>query len=132
MSTRFSRQRTAIKAYLSDNRSHPTADDVYAAVRAEFPNISLGTVYRNLNRLCEDRELRKLSFRDSPDRFDPHTDAHSHFICTCCGRVEDLPEEAFRDLNEAAGRLADGSISTHELTFYGICNNCKHITSKGE
>ncbi len=124
MSTRFSRQRAAIVAYLSGNTAHPTADEVFTAVRTDFPNISLGTVYRNLNHLCEAGEVRKLCFRGSPDRFDPLTAEHGHYVCTKCGRAYDLPEEAFSGLDEEAGAFAPGSVSSHELIFYGICKKC--------
>ena len=61
-------------------RHHPTADTVYAGIKAEFPNISLGTVYRNLSLLVELGEIAKISTGDGPDRFDCNTKPHSHLI----------------------------------------------------
>lgn len=67
---KYSRQREAIKASLMNRHDHPTADALYASIREEFPNISLGTVYRNLNLLVETGEIRKLSCGSGADHYD--------------------------------------------------------------
>ena len=76
---KYSRQREAIKNYLASTRNHPTADSVYMHVKKEFPNISLGTVYRNLNLLSELGEIVKITAPDGGDRFDGHTEPHNQF-----------------------------------------------------
>ena len=76
---KYSRQREAIKSYLASTTSHPTADTVYMHVRKEFPNISLGTVYRNLNLLTDLGEAVKITTPDGADRFDGNTNPHYHF-----------------------------------------------------
>ena len=76
---KYSRQRESIKASLMSRKDHPTADAVYASIREEFPNISLGTVYRNLNLLVELGEVQKLTFGDGKDHFDADTSLHYHF-----------------------------------------------------
>ena len=121
---KYSKQREAIKDFLTDNPSHPTADDVYAHMRQQFPNVSLGTVYRNLNLLAECGEIRKLSFTNGPDHFDYVTAPHYHFICKCCGRIYDMPEDVSKVIFEAASEKAPGVIDSHELVFYGVCNEC--------
>ena len=78
---KYSRQRESIKASLMSRKDHPTADAVYASIREEFPNISLGTVYRNLNLLVELGEVQKLTFGDGKDHFDADTSLHYHFVC---------------------------------------------------
>ena len=78
---KYSRQRESIKACLMGRRDHPTADHVYLTIREVYPNISLGTVYRNLNLLVELGEARKLSFGYGPDRFDGDLTPHYHFVC---------------------------------------------------
>ena len=75
---KYSRQRESIKASLMNRKDHPTADAVYASIREEFPNISLGTVYRNLNLLVELGEVQKLTFGDGKDHFDADTSLHYH------------------------------------------------------
>ena len=76
---KYSRQREAIKDYLSSVTTHPTADTVYLNVKQEFPNISLGTVYRNLNLLAEIDDAIKISTPNGGDRFDGRTMPHYHF-----------------------------------------------------
>ena len=78
---KYSKQREAIKNFLVTRYDHPTAETVYLNIRKEFPNISLGTVYRNLNLLAEIGEIQKLSSGIGPDRFDGNPAPHYHFIC---------------------------------------------------
>ena len=80
---KYSRQRESIKDYLNSTTEHPTADTVYLNVRKEFPNISLGTVYRNLNLLAEIGDAIKIPTPNGGDRFDGRTIPHYHFCCTC-------------------------------------------------
>ena len=87
---KYSRQREAIKSYLVSRHDHPTADMVYTAIRKIYPNISLGTVYRNLTLLEEQGDIIKISCGENSDRFDGRTDPHYHIICRECGCVEDL------------------------------------------
>ena len=77
---KYSRQRESIKNYLQSTTEHPTADTVYAHVREKVPNISLGTVYRNLNLLAEAGDALKISTPSGGDRFDGRTNPHYHFI----------------------------------------------------
>ena len=87
---KYSRQRAAIKEYLSHTYGHPTADTVYLHIRKEFPNISLGTVYRNLNLLADMGEAIKISTPEGGDRFDGRTAPHYHVVCSRCSRIFDL------------------------------------------
>ena len=96
---KYSRQREAIKNYLEGRKDHPTADMVYTAIREVYPNISLGTVYRNLTLLAKQGEISKISCGENSDRFDIRTDPHYHFICEKCGRVEDLPDMDMQAVN---------------------------------
>ena len=121
---KYSRQREAIKDYLSSVTTHPTADTVYMHIKEEFPNISLGTVYRNLNLLVELGEIRKLSCGDGTDHFDYDTSPHYHYVCRQCGRVMDIPMEATKELETAAKELVPGTIDDHTVFFYGICDEC--------
>lgn len=87
---KYSRQRECILKNLQSRRDHPTADMVYESVQIEEPNISLGTVYRNLSFLTENGQILKISTGIGPDHFDGFTEAHNHFVCRKCGRVLDL------------------------------------------
>lgn len=121
---KYSRQRESIKNCLMNRHDHPTADTLYLNIREEFPSISLGTVYRNLNLLVELGEVRKLSCGDGADRFDADTTPHYHFICRDCGEVYDLPMETVDTMNKAAQGYCDGRIDNHITYFYGTCNKC--------
>ena len=91
MSTlKYSRQREAIKNFLMNRNDHPTADTIYTCLREEYPNISLGTVYRNLSLLEEIGEISKISVGSGADHYDGDTTQHQHFICTRCNQVYDI------------------------------------------
>lgn len=122
---KYSRQREAIRSYLSRTKEHPTAEAVYAAIREIHPNISLGTVYRNLNLLVSTGEIQKLSCGDGSDHFDYDTSSHYHFICTDCGCVLDLEMNSIDSINDIAGSHFNGSIEGHSTYFYGKCPDCK-------
>ena len=122
---KYSKQRASIKDYLMHTTSHPTADTVYLHIKEEFPNISLGTVYRNLNLLAEIGEIQKLSPGIGPDRFDGNPAPHYHFICRHCGCVMDLTVSGLDHINILAGQDFDGEIEGHITYFYGACPFCK-------
>lgn len=125
---KYSRQRESIKSCLMNRHDHPTADALYMSIREEFPNISLGTVYRNLNLMVEMGEIRKLSCGNGPDRFDADTHPHYHFVCRECGEVEDLPVETSQHLNESVQQYCSGQIESHITYFYGVCRHCLEKT----
>ena len=121
---KYSRQREFIKNSLAKRCDHPTADMLYTSIRKEFPNISLGTVYRNLNLLAEIGEIQKLNFGGVADHFDARTAPHYHFICKCCLQVSDLPMAPLGEITTLAQRYYGGKIDGHSTTFYGICELC--------
>jgi Fe2+ or Zn2+ uptake regulation protein len=88
---RTTRQRAAVFAFLCSTSAHPTADQVYAAVRRHIPNISLATVYKALDALVDARLAAKFSDGEGPARYDTHGEAHYHLRCLKTGQVRDLP-----------------------------------------
>ena len=122
---KYSKQRESIKNFLVTRYDHPTAETVYMNIKEEFPNISLGTVYRNLNLLAEIGEIQKLSPGIGPDRFDGNPAPHYHFICRHCGCVMDLTVSGLDHINILAGQDFDGEIEGHITYFYGSCPSCK-------
>lgn len=122
---KYSRQREAIKEYLSQTKEHPTADTIYMDIRETYPNISLGTVYRNLNLLVEKGEVLRLIGMDESDRYDANTHDHYHFLCTECKRVLDIEMESVDQIIDKANKNFSGEIEGHVTYFYGKCNNCK-------
>lgn len=113
------KQKEAILAAVCTIRTHPTADEIYDKLRKDFPRISLGTVYRNLNTFAEKGDIRKVSIPGSGDRFDYRIDKHEHLVCEKCGNVFDVDAQV--DI-----KLLDTKASYHEysLVLYGICNGC--------
>ena len=124
MNLKHSRQRDSIMEFLSQRKDHPTADTVYMNVRKTFPNISLGTVYRNLTLLADIGEISRIRVGDGVDHFDADTSPHYHFICKECGSVIDLDMEDMTEINQAANQNFDGTIEGHITYFYGNCGNC--------
>ena len=121
---KYSRQRESIKEFLRTRTDHPTADVVYENMKLIYPNISLGTVYRNLTLLADIGEIQRLRVGDGVDHFDADTSLHYHFVCTKCGCVEDLDMDSIEEINEAASARFDGQIDGHVTYFYGTCGNC--------
>ena len=119
-----SKQRDAIVEYLMSRKDHPTADKIYHAIREDFPNISLGTVYRNLTLLAELGMIQKVSCGDSSEHFDGNPMPHNHFICTNCGNVIDLEMENIDFVDTLAANHFNGTVNGHNIYFQGICENC--------
>ncbi len=119
-----SKQRESIKKFLISRYDHPTAETVYMNIKEEFPNISLGTVYRNLSLLADIGEIQKLSNFGGADHFDGCVEPHCHFMCTTCGDVLDLETEGMDDLIEKAGRNFSGKITACDIRFFGTCPKC--------
>ncbi len=119
-----SKQREAIIAYLRMHKNHPTADMVYQDIRSTIPNISLGTVYRNLSLLSERGEILRLSCDGKTDRFDADTRPHYHFICKECGCVQDIDLPYQESLDILASESFSGTIASHTLLFEGLCSDC--------
>ena len=126
---KYSRQRESIKNFLATRYDHPTAETVYTNIREEFPNISLGTVYRNLTLLTDIGEIQKLATGAGPDRFDGNPAPHYHFSCNNCGCVLDLEVSGLEHINILGGQNFDGEIEGHITYFYGKCPDCRRKLS---
>lgn len=121
---KYSRQRECIREFLAHRHDHPTAETIYMNVKKDFPNISLGTVYRNLSLLAEIGEIKKISTGIGPDRFDGITAPHYHVFCTECGSVSDLKMDSIDHIDIIAGSGFEGRIEGHITYFFGVCQNC--------
>lgn len=119
---RKSKQQELIYQYLCSTKEHPTAETVFLALRPTLPNLSLGTVYRNLSRLCEDGLAKRLSF--PVERFDRDTSSHPHFSCRACGRVIDLVMPEAQQATEDAARRCGCQVERCEVVCYGVCPSC--------
>lgn len=108
---------------LRGRRDHPTAEEVYLALRERGEEISLATVYRVLRSLAEEGRAATLPISPA-DRFDPQTHPHYHFHCLRCGQVFDLDFPYNPDLDKAIGTLGF-SVQHHTLIFHGLCPSCQ-------
>jgi len=119
---RYSRQRELIYQAVCATSEHPTAEMVYQWLKPGNPSLSLGTVYRNLNVLSEDGLLRRMPF--PVERYDARLDHHSHFRCTCCGRVFDMDLPQVNRLTPAEFSGTPYQVDYVDITLSGTCPDC--------
>lgn len=105
---------------------HATADEIYSEIVKDYPTISRGTVYRNLQRLCEMGEIRKVEVPGGADRFDHLCHDHYHARCEKCGRVYDVDMEYITDLKKSIKDAHGFTFTGHDIVFKGICSECKN------
>lgn len=121
---RYSRQRELIYHAVLGSKEHPTAEMVYQWLKPANPNLSLGTVYRNLNLLAEEGILIRMPF--PVERYDGDIQPHCHFRCKGCGRVFDLPLDYDAEMDGLAAKAVPGfRVEGHDLTFTGVCPDCR-------
>ncbi|MFQ3547734.1 MAG: transcriptional repressor [Termitinemataceae bacterium] len=127
--TRFkkSRQRERIHSLLMSTQSHPTAAWIYDSLKPEMPDLSLGTVYRNLKILALMGKIQILHSGSGFDRFDADIRPHYHLICTRCGQVEDVELPVQTELEQKAMKILGDRISGHRLDFIGLCKSCAQM-----
>ncbi|MBQ8163463.1 MAG: transcriptional repressor [Clostridia bacterium] len=114
-------QREEILSFLRSKRAHYNAVQVYDAVREKIPNISLGTVYRNLGKLIECGDIISVETEDICVYYDGFIKPHAHFVCRCCSEIYDfeISDDNFEDI-ESLGFKVENT----RTVYYGICNKC--------
>lgn len=122
---KHSKQRDALLNLLKSVYCHPTADWLYAQLKKDFPNISLATVYRNLNLLLEMGEIMKLDVGDGVEHYDANATEHCHFVCNKCHSVIDISIPSSPLLKSEAEANNDISVTTCNLFMFGKCSSCK-------
>ena len=130
MNRRDTKQREAILRVLKNTRSHPTADQLYDEVRKEIPNISKGTVYRNLQVLQENGDVSELNLKGTLSRYEAKRESHYHFRCEKCGRVFDLDEPVNNELDERVAKRTGFKVTHHQTEFRGLCKDCQRSSGK--
>lgn len=121
--SRNTKQLELIWRAVKDDPSHPTADQIYDRVRKKLSHISLGTVYRNLQKLIADDKLQVLMLGRA-QHFDPLVERHQHFICESCDRVFDVMVDQQREIKPCKLPHAGFKVTSHQLAFYGVCEHC--------
>lgn len=123
---KYSRKRDKILEYVKSVKSHPTAETIYTEIRKQNPNISLGTVYRNLDKLVNSKEIIRLKIANAKDRFDGNTFTHYHAICNNCNKVFDIPNlESLQNVDSEVSSILNCEVLSHDLIFNTICSDCK-------
>lgn len=107
-------------------KCHATADEIYAELAQEHPNISRGTVYRNLQRLCELGKIRKREIPCGADRFDHRCSDHYHVRCVECGHVFDVDMTYLAELEKTIKNTRGFIFTEHDIVFKGICPECQN------
>lgn len=130
MATRKTVQRALVLEAVRSLQSHATAEEVYEEVCRRHPNVSRGTVYRNLQRLCEMGEIQKVEIPGGADRFDHLCHDHYHIRCTVCGRVYDVDMAYIRDLEHGVRNAHGFQFTGHDIMFRGVCPDCAAAQEK--
>ena len=124
--TKHFRKRDAILSYLRSTDIHPSADMVYAQLKPQIPDLSLGTVYRNLSMFRQQGTIASVGTVNGVERFDGNTMPHVHFICSGCDAVIDLDDmQVPNALAQTAAQCCGGQVEGCQLSFTGLCRNCK-------
>ncbi len=122
---RFTEQRAAVYRFLADTDVHPTAEDVFLAVRSNVAGISLATVYKSLETLVGCGLAVKLTYSDGSARYDGRTDPHHHARCVVCGRVADIVGHVDpAQIDALKSRVEGFAITGFRLELSGYCESC--------
>ena len=124
---RFTEQRAAVYRHLCAVETHPTADDVFTAVRVTIPDISLATVYKSLETLVGCGLAAKLSYGDGSARYDGRLDPHHHARCLDCDVVIDVPGQLDGDVLGALGPVHGFGVEGYRLELVGHCDACRGV-----
>ena len=116
------RKRDAILSCLRGTTDHPSAEWIYNRLKPEIPDISLGTVYRNLGQLCEQGKAIIVETADKKTHYDGCVSEHGHYVCECCGRVFDLESPCVIP-EELSGKSF--KVTRSSCVYYGICKDCR-------
>ncbi|MCL2856949.1 MAG: transcriptional repressor [Oscillospiraceae bacterium] len=129
MKTRnYSRKREAILEKIRSTTCHPTADWVFQALREDYPDLSLGTVYRNLVLFKDDGSILSVATVGGQERFDGETRPHAHFICRQCGDVADIETPTVRqELASSLEQVGRHQVDRVDITAYGVCAVCLEV-----
>lgn len=122
--TRYSKKREAILDTLQGTHSHPSAEWLFQNLKPKFPDLSLGTVYRNLAFFQEQGKIKSVGVVNGQERFDADVSEHCHFICQSCGKVVDLHPISTSFQHEVEQEYGF-SVTRQELILYGHCDSCQ-------
>lgn len=122
---RITPQRRAIIRYLADSEKHDTAEDIYAALIDDYPNMSMATVYNTLNLLLDYNLVRQIRTDGSSAHYDFNVEEHYHIVCKYCGKIQDVYYPVFNEVNEELEGHTQFKIDKYNLEIIGICSECQ-------
>jgi len=122
---KYSKQREALFNLLCSTKTHPTAAWLYDKLRKDFPRLSQGTVYRNLNILAEQKRIKIINTGGNFAHFDADMSTHNHVICTRCGKVDDAFMQPAEKYDREAAEVSGYHIDSHRFDFFGLCPECQ-------
>jgi Fe2+ or Zn2+ uptake regulation protein len=121
----FTRQRAAVFDFLRSVEHHPTAEEVYLAIKKELPKVSLATVYKNLEALITAGLASRLNYGDGSARYDIRTDHHHHLRCLQCGKMWDMEASENSAWLKKMKARAGFQVSDYRLELLGQCRDCR-------
>ena len=127
----YSRKREAILQTLRATKMHPTAEWVYQHLKTAFPDLSMGTVYRNLSLFKQEGLIASVGIVNGQERFDGNITPHTHFVCLNCGIVQDsgpFPTEEVARVSQKYGV----TVLTEQVLYYGYCSDCEEKRRRAE
>ena len=124
MKARRTRQLAAVETVLREARDHPTAAQIHARVAGLLPRVSLGTVYRNLEKLIQAGRAVPVRLEGEVTRYDGMLEPHDHFVCRRCGCITDLLQDHGPTIDTRLLEQAGYAVDTHSLAVFGTCADC--------
>ena len=123
---RITPQRLAILKILAVSYGHPSVEQIFKHIKADFPTTSLATLYKTLTLLKQLNEVLELGFSDSGNRYDGNRPyPHPHVICTVCGKIVDPEPDAVQNISEDIAKETGYFITDQRIDFFGICPECQ-------
>ena len=119
----MTKQRQLIYDIICRSNEHLTADTIHKLAQRKMPSIAIGTVYRNLNLMCECGEIMRVPVTGEPDRFDKNPVVHDHMVCDRCGTVSDICTDG---LGEILCEKTGLPIDSYDLTVHYTCDKCRN------
>lgn len=121
----FSQQRIVIMDYLLNNRTHPTAEEIFLALSPSMPTLSRTTVYNTLRLFADMGAIQVIKIDEKNARFDADTEMHGHFLCDSCGAIIDIPlPDSLQVSSQTNPHLAEHQVVSSHIYYHGTCGNC--------
>ncbi|MFV0249727.1 MAG: transcriptional repressor [Bacilli bacterium] len=118
-------QRETILKVIQNSCEHLNTEIIYDMVKKEIPNISLGTIYRNLNQLVELKQIKKIYMAQGSDCYDKTLNLHSHLYCNKCHKIYDINNFIIENITNQVQNYLECEITNQDLLFCGICKQCQ-------